>query len=174
MFEEAKVLISEEALQARVRELGLQIARDYADKDLVLLGVLKGCFLFMADLCRHIELPLACDFVGLSSYGDRTSSSGVVRITSDLTRPIEGKDVVVVEDIVDTGLTMKYLMENLRERKPRSVKICSLLEKPSRSVVPTRIDYLGFTVEDVFVIGYGLDYDGRYRNMRYIGVLDAP
>ncbi len=174
MFEEAKVLISEEALQARVRELGLQIARDYADKDLVLLGVLKGCFLFMADLCRHIELPLACDFVGLSSYGDRTSSSGVVRITSDLTRPIEGKDVVVVEDIVDTGLTMKYLMENLRERKPRSVRICSLLEKPSRSVVPTRIDYLGFTVEDVFVIGYGLDYDGRYRNMRYIGVLDAP
>ncbi len=174
MFEEAKVLISEEALQARVRELGLQIAQDYADKDLVLLGVLKGCFLFMADLCRHIELPLACDFVGLSSYGDRTSSSGVVRITSDLTRPIEGKDVVVVEDIVDTGLTMKYLMENLRERKPRSVKICSLLEKPSRSVVPTRIDYLGFTVEDVFVIGYGLDFDGRYRNMRYIGVLDAP
>ena len=174
MFEEAKVLISEEVLQTRVRELGLQIARDYADKDLVLLGVLKGCFLFMADLCRHIELPLACDFVGLSSYGDRTSSSGVVRITSDLTRPIEGKDVVVVEDIVDTGLTMKYLMENLSERKPRSVKICSLLEKPSRSVVPTQIDYLGFTVEDVFVIGYGLDFDGRYRNMRYIGVLDAP
>jgi len=174
LFEEAKVLISEEVLQARVRELGLQIAKDYADKDLVLLGVLKGCFLFMADLCRHIELPLACDFVGLSSYGDRTSSSGVVRITSDLTRPIEGKDVVVVEDIVDTGLTMKYLMENLGQRKPRSVKICSLLEKPSRSVVPTHIDYLGFTVEDVFVIGYGLDYDGRYRNMRYIGVLDAP
>ena len=173
MFEEAKVLISEEALQVRVRELGQQIAKDYANKDLVLLGVLKGCFLFMADLCRHIELPLACDFVGLSSYGDRTSSSGVVRITSDLTRPIEGKDVVVVEDIVDTGLTMKYLMENLHQRKPRSVRICSLLEKPSRSVVPTRIDYLGFTVEDVFVIGYGLDFDGRYRNMRYIGVLDA-
>ena len=116
---------------------------------------------------------MACDFVGLSSYGDRTSSSGVVRITSDLTRPVEGKDVVVVEDIVDTGLTMQYLMKNLLERKPRSVRLCSLLEKPSRSVVPTQIDYLGFTVEDVFVIGYGLDFDGLYRNMRYIGVLES-
>ncbi|MBN2494497.1 MAG: hypoxanthine phosphoribosyltransferase [Deltaproteobacteria bacterium] len=172
MSERVRELISERELQARIREMGQQISRDYAGADLVMLGVLKGCFLFMADLCRHIDLPLCCDFVGLSSYGDRTSSSGVVRITADLTRPLEGKDVLIVEDIVDTGLTMQYLLGKLQDRVPRSIKLCSLLYKPARCVVPCKIDYLGFTVDDVFVIGYGLDFEGRYRNQRYIGVLD--
>ncbi len=173
MFEEVSQMISEEDLQARIAELGKQITRDYADKDLVLIGVLKGCFLFMADLCRHIELPLSCDFLGVSSYGDRTSTSGVIRITSDLTRPIEGCDVLVVEDIVDTGLTMKYLIQNFKTRRPSSIKVCSLLHKPARELVPIEIDYLGFTIDDVFVVGYGLDYRGRYRNLRYIGVLES-
>lgn len=171
MHEGIQVLIAEEDIQRRVAELGRQITRDYQGHELVLVGVLKGCFLFLADLCRNIELPLSCDFLGVSSYGDRTSTSGVVRITSDLTRPVEGNHVLVVEDIVDTGLTMQYLLENLRSRKPRSIKVCSLLEKPSRAVVKTPIDYLGFTIEDVFVIGYGLDFQGRYRNLRYLGVL---
>jgi len=166
-----RTLIPEQDIQRRVRELGEQISRDYAGQELVLVGVLKGCFLFMADLCRHIDLPLACDFLGVSSYGDRTSTSGVVRITSDLTRPVEGQHLLVVEDIVDTGLTMQYLLENLGSRKPRSIKICSLLEKPSRAVVKVPIDYLGFTIEDVFVVGYGLDFQGRFRNLRYLGVL---
>lgn len=163
-------LISEEAILERVAQLGKQISADYKGKDLVLVGVLKGCFLFMADLCRNISLPLSCDFLGVSSYGDRTSTSGVIRITSDLTNPIEGKDVLVVEDIVDTGLTMNYLLENLSTRKPKSLKVCTLLHKPARQMIPTPIDYLGFSVDDVFVIGYGLDYQNRYRNLRFIGV----
>ena len=167
-------LISEQRIRARVAELGARITEDYRDRDLVLVGVLKGCFLFMADLCRCIDLSLSCDFLGVSSYGDRTSSSGVIRITSDLSRPIEGRDVLVVEDIVDTGLTMNYLRENLLTRRPASLRVCSLLHKPARQLVETHIDYLGFTIEDVFVIGYGLDYQYRYRNLRYIGVLEQP
>ncbi len=171
-FAGVRELISEEKLQARVAEMGAQITADYQGKDLVLLGVLKGCFLFMADLCRKIDLHLSTDFLGVSSYGEGTSSSGVIRITSDLSRPVEGRDVLVVEDIVDTGLTMNYLLENLRTRQPASLKVCSLLHKPAREEVPTSIDYLGFTIEDVFVIGYGLDYQYRYRNLPYIGVLE--
>jgi hypoxanthine phosphoribosyltransferase len=164
-------LIAEDKLQSRIRELGAQVTRDYAGRDLVLVGVLKGSFLFMADLCRAVDLPLAVDFIGLSSYADATETSGVVRITSDLTKPIEGKDVLVVEDIIDTGLTMKYLLENLETRHPRSVKVCALLHKPARQKTPIEIHYLGFTIPDAFVVGYGLDYAEKYRNVPFVGVM---
>ncbi len=167
------VLFTAEQIAARTRELGQQIARDYEGKDLVLVGVLKGAALFLADLVRAIELPLAMDFIGLSSYGEATESSGVVKITSDLTRPIEGKHVLVVEDIIDTGLTMRYFLDNLATRHPASVKICALLQKPSRTRTRIPIEYLGFTVPDLFVIGYGLDVAERYRNLPYIGVMKA-
>ncbi len=137
----------------------------------MLVPVLKGSFLFAADLARSIDLPLSIDFFGCRSYGDGTESSGVVQITYDLTKPIEGKHVIVVEDIVDTGLTMKYLLENLTTRRPASIELCSLLHKPARTKVPVKIDHLGFTIEDVFVIGYGLDYGEKYRNLPYLGVL---
>jgi len=167
-----RVLISEEELQAKISELGENITRDYAGEELTLVGVLKGSFLFMADLCRQIELPLTCDFLGLSSYHGGTRTSGVIRITSDLNQPVEGRHVLVVEDIVDTGLTMEYLLENLRTRLPKSIKVCSLLHKPERKQVETPIDYLGFTVPNEFVVGYGLDYMGRYRNLRFVGVME--
>jgi hypoxanthine phosphoribosyltransferase len=170
--EGVRVLISEAEIQAKVTELGKAITRDYADEELTLVGVLKGSFLFMADLCRHIELPLTCDFLGLSSYHGETRTSGVIRITSDLNQPVEGRHVLVVEDIIDTGLTMEYLLENLRTRLPRSIKVCSLLHKPERKKVDTPIDYLGFTVPNEFVVGYGLDYLGRYRNLRFVGVME--
>ena len=166
-----ETLFSAQQIAARTRELGEQITRDYAGKDLVLVGVLKGASLFLADLVRQIDLPVAMDFIGLSSYGEATESSGVVKITSDLSKPIEAKHVVVVEDIIDTGLTMRYLLDNLATRHPASVKICSLLQKPSRSRTPIPITYLGFTVPDLFVIGYGLDAAEVYRNLPFIGVL---
>jgi hypoxanthine phosphoribosyltransferase len=168
------VLIDEATLQARIAELGKQIERDYAGKPLVLVGVLKGSLPFMADLARRIDLPLHMDFLGLSSYGDKTESSGVVRITSDLSKPIEGKDVVVVEDIVDTGLTMSFLLQNLATRKPASVRICTLLHKPARSKVQVPLDYVGFTIEDKFVVGYGLDYAEKLRNVPFVGVVRNP
>jgi len=170
--QDVRVLISESELKAKVIELGQAITRDYAGEELTLVGVLKGSFLFMADLCRHIELPLTCDFLGLSSYRGRTRTSGVIRITSDLNQPVEGRHVLVVEDIIDTGLTMEYLLENLRTRLPKSIKVCSLLHKPERKKVETPIDYLGFTVPNEFVVGYGLDYLGRYRNLRFVGVME--
>jgi hypoxanthine phosphoribosyltransferase len=163
-------LISAETIQARIAELGRTISADYAGQEIVVVPVLKGSFVFAADLVRHIDAPLAIDFLGLRSY-EGTESSGVVQITSDLTKSVEGKHVLVVEDIVDTGLTMQYLLQNLETRKPASVKLASLLHKPSRSKVPIPIDYLGFTIEDVFVIGYGLDYDQHYRNLPYLGVM---
>ena len=170
------VLYSAEQLQARIRELGLEITRAYAggEHDLVLVGVLKGSFVFLADLSRAIDLPLSIDFIGLSSYGDETETSGVVQITSDLTKPIHGKDVLIVEDIVDTGLTMKYLLENLETRHPRSVRVCSLLSKPSRARAKIPISYLGFTIDDHFVVGYGLDFEGRYRNVPFVGIVRKP
>ena len=174
MDKQIKVQISAEQIAARVKELGEQIARDYAGKELVLVGVLKGSFLFLADLARAIPSnEVRVEFLGLASYGDETKSSGVVQITADLTKPIDGKDVLVVEDIVDTGLTMDYLMENLRTRHPASVKLCALLHKPSRMKKQITIDYLGFTIPDLFVIGYGLDYAQRFRNLPYIGVLEG-
>ena len=165
-------LLSESTIQARVKALGAQLAAEYAGKSLVLLCVLKGSFVFAADLARAIDLPLRVEFLGVRSYGDDTRSSGVVQITQDLTRPIAGDHVLIVEDIVDTGLTLSYLQEQLMARTPASVKVCALLHKPSRSVRPVEIDYLGFTVDDVFVVGYGLDHAEQYRNLPYVGVLD--
>ena len=166
-----EVLFNAAQIEVRVKELGEQIRKDHEGKDLILIAVLKGAFVFAADLARRIDLPLAIDFIGLSSYGEATESSGVVKITSDVTRPIEGKHVIVVEDIVDTGLTMRYLLDNLQTRKPASVKICTLLQKPSRTRTKIPIDYCGFTVPDLFVIGYGLDAGEKYRNLPYIGVV---
>ncbi len=166
-------LLSASDIQARVQALGAQIAAEYAGKSLVLLCVLKGSFVFAADLARAIDLPLRVEFLGVRSYGDDTASSGVVQITQDLTRPIAGDHLLIVEDIVDTGLTLSYLREQLLARLPASVKVCALLHKPSRTVRPVEIDYLGFTVDDVFVVGYGLDHAEQYRNLPYVGVL-AP
>jgi hypoxanthine phosphoribosyltransferase len=164
------VLLSEDALRQRIAEVGRAITRDYAGKPLKLVGVLKGSFMFLADLARAIDLPIKLDFIGTSSY-QGTKSSGVVRITNDLSRPIEGEHILLVEDIVDTGLTMKYLLENLATRRPASVKVCALLEKPARAQVKIPIDYKGFEIPDAFVVGYGLDWDGRLRNLPYIGVV---
>jgi hypoxanthine phosphoribosyltransferase len=163
------VLIPEEDLRARVAAMGAEITRDYADKPLVLIGVLKGSFIFLADLIRAIQLPVMVDFIGISSY-QGTRSTGVVQITSDLTRPIEGKHVLLVEDIVDTGLTMRYLLDNLGTRRPESVRIAALLEKPSRAQVKIPIDYRGFVIGDDFVVGYGLDWDGKLRNLPFVGI----
>jgi hypoxanthine phosphoribosyltransferase len=169
-----RMLLSAEQIAARVRELGAEIARDHGGGRLVMVPVLKGSFVFAADLARAIECPLRIDFLGVRSYGAGTESSGVVQITHDLDRPIEGDDVLLVEDIVDTGLTVAHLVELLRTRGPRSVRVCSLLNKPSRARVAAKIDYLGFTIEDGFVVGYGLDFGERHRNLPYIGVLDPP
>jgi hypoxanthine phosphoribosyltransferase len=166
-----ETLIPRATLEARVVELGRQITQDYSGRDLVLVSVLKGSFMFCADLARAIDLPLAIEFLGLKSYGDSQTTSGVVQITSDLSRPVADKDLLIVEDIVDTGLTMGYLRKNLATRNPRSVKLCALLHKPARARVETQIDYLGFSIEDVFVVGYGLDWGERYRNLPYIGAV---
>lgn len=165
-----EVLIPAERIAARTAELGEQIARDYAGGRLVLVGVLKGSFVFLSDLARAIDLPLAIEFIGISSY-EGTRSTGVVQITSDLSRSIEGEHVLLVEDIVDTGLTMRYLLDNLATRRPASLKVCTLLEKPARAKVRIPIDYRGFAIGDDFVVGYGLDWNGRYRNLPYIGVV---
>ena len=172
MTERINVMLSREEIQKRVSELGATITKEYADKSLVLICVLKGSFVFAADLARAIELPLRIDFLGVRSYGEGTESSGVVQITQDLSRPIEHEDVLIVEDIVDTGLTVAHLMDLLRTRNPRSVKICALLHKPARSRIQMKIDYLGFTIEDKFVIGYGLDVAERHRNLPYIGIVE--
>jgi hypoxanthine phosphoribosyltransferase len=169
-----RVLLSTEQIASRVRELGATISRDYHDQRLVLVPVLKGSFVFAADLARAIDVSLRVDFLGVRSYGAGTETSGVVQITQDLARPIEGDDVVLVEDIVDTGLTVAHLVDLLGTRGPRSVRVCALLSKPSRARVPAKVDYLGFTIEDWFVVGYGLDFDERYRNLPYVGVLDPP
>ncbi|HEV8322250.1 MAG TPA: hypoxanthine phosphoribosyltransferase [Myxococcota bacterium] len=159
------------AITARIEELGVRIGRDYAAQEIVLCAVLKGSFVFVADLCRAIPLRVAVEFIGISSYGSRTETSGVVKITQDLSVPVEGRHVLVVEDIVDTGLTMQYLRENLMTRHPASLKICTLLHKPARARAEVPLDYVGFVIPDEFVVGYGLDYDQRYRNLPYIGVL---
>jgi len=164
-------LLSSAVIDGRVRALGKEVSEAYRGRSLVLICVLKGSFVFAADLARAIDLPLRVEFLGVRSYGDDTTSSGVVQITQDLTRPIAGDDLLIVEDIVDTGLTLSYLREQLLARGPASVKVCALLHKPSRTVRPVQIDYLGFTVADVFVVGYGLDHAERYRNLPYVGVL---
>lgn len=165
--------ISERRLQARVRALGRAIRVDYRGRDLVLIGILKGSFIFMADLVRAIDLPLACDFMRVSSYGSGTTSNGRVRMEFDLSHPVRGKDVLVVEDIVDTGWTLDHVLRELRRKKPSSLRLAALLHKPDRARVAVQIDYLGFKIPDRFVVGYGLDFDGRYRNLRHLAVLNA-
>ncbi|MBP9112585.1 MAG: hypoxanthine phosphoribosyltransferase [Polyangiaceae bacterium] len=172
MPERIVTMISAEEIAKRVKEIGAQINADYADRPLVLVVVLKGSFVFAADLARAIDVPMRIEFLGVRSYGEGTESSGVVQITQDLTKPIAGEDVLIVEDIVDTGLTLAHLGDLFRTRNPRSVKICSLLHKPARARVEVKIDYLGFTIEDKFVIGYGLDFAERYRNLPYVGVVE--
>ncbi|MGQ0508724.1 MAG: hypoxanthine phosphoribosyltransferase [Myxococcaceae bacterium] len=164
------VLIDEQKLQTRIRELGAQLTRDYAGKELTLLGVLKGSVFFTTDLAKAIDLPLTLEFLGVSSYQGGTETTGEVRITSDVTKPMAGKHLLIVEDIIDTGLTMKFLLENLQARHPASVKICALLEKPARAKTKVDIDYKGFVIEDKFVVGNGLDNGERYRNLPFIGV----
>ncbi|MEY4577906.1 MAG: hypothetical protein RL701_2609 [Pseudomonadota bacterium] len=164
-------LLSAEAIAVRVRELGARITQDYAGEEIAIVPVLAGSFVFAADLVRAIDLPMSVDFFGVRSYGDETTTSGVVRITHDLSRPIADKHVLLVEDIVDTGLTIRFLMDTLRGRGPRSLRLASLLHKPARSRVTVAIDYLGFTIPDVYVVGYGLDAAQRYRNLPYLGVV---
>jgi hypoxanthine phosphoribosyltransferase len=164
-------LYSADQIAARVHELGAQITSDYRGGSLVILVVLKGSFVFAADLIRCINLPLCVEFLGVASYGDGTKSTGMVQITLDLTSPIVDEDVLLVEDIVDTGLTINYLLRQLRARSPRSLKVCTLLHKPSRTQEPVNVDYLGFTIENDYVVGYGLDHAQAYRNLPHLGVL---
>ena len=166
-----EVLLSEEEIRAKVKELGAQITKDYAGKTPFFLGVLKGCFVFMSDLMRCVDLPCNMDFMAVSSYGGGTSSTGAVRITKDLNRDIEGQDVIIVEDILDSGVTLSYLKSYLANRKPASMKIVTLLDKPARRRADITPDYCGFTVPDEFVVGYGLDYAEAYRNLPYVGIL---
>ena len=168
---QVEVLIDQATLEARVRELGAQITKDYAGKPLTVVGILKGSVFFATDLAKAIDLPLTVEFLGVSSYLGGTETTGEVRITSDVTKPMAGKHLLIVEDIIDTGLTMKFLLENLQARHPASLKICALLEKPSRARAKVPIDYKGFVIEDKFVVGYGLDFDEKYRNLSFIGVM---
>jgi hypoxanthine phosphoribosyltransferase len=166
-----EILLSGEEVQARVAELGAQLAADYEGREPVLVSVLKGSIIFLADLVRAMPIPLSIDLMEVSSYGTSTESSGQVRILKDLSTSIEGREVLVVEDIIDTGLTLNYLLRYLHDKGPASIRICCLLDKPARRLAPIEIDYRGFTIADRFVIGYGLDYGERYRNLPYIGVL---
>ncbi|MEO0076950.1 MAG: hypoxanthine phosphoribosyltransferase [candidate division WOR-3 bacterium] len=165
-------LISEQAIQKKVKELANAIAHDYKDTTPLLVGILKGAWVFMADLVRQISIPIHCDFLQVSSYGKATESSGIVKIITDLKCSIEGKDVILVEDIVDTGLTLKYIMDYLALRRPKSIRICALLDKPARHKIELTIDYLGFTVPNKFVVGYGIDYQELYRNLPYIAYIE--
>lgn len=167
------VYLSQEKIQARIKELGETINRDYAGKEIHIIGVLNGAFMFTADLVRHLTVPVTLEFMSASSYGDGTVSSGELQINLDIKKDIEGKEVIVVEDIIDTGLTLKVLKKNLLDRKPNSLKIASFLFKPARLEHPIDIDYLGFEIEDHFVIGYGLDYAGRYRELPYVGIYSS-
>jgi hypoxanthine phosphoribosyltransferase len=168
------ILLDSQTVANRVAELGAQLTSDYAGRDPVLVSVLKGAFVFLADLMRAMDVPTSIDLMEVSSYGAGTESSGQVRILKDLSKPIEGRDVIVVEDIIDTGLTLNYLLGYLADRQPASIRICCLLDKPARRLAEINIDYRGFTIPDRFVIGYGLDYNERYRNLPYIGVLKPP
>jgi hypoxanthine phosphoribosyltransferase len=166
-----EILVGAEDLTRRVKELADQISRDYADKDLLLIGVLKGAVFFVSDLMRHLDIPVEVDFMAVASYGSATRSSGVVRILKDLDAAIEGRDVLIVEDIVDSGLTLQYLLRNLAGRNPRSLEVCALLIKPERRKVDLHTRYVGFEIPDRFAIGYGLDHAERYRNLPYVAAL---
>ena len=166
-----RVLFTEAELKARVAELGAQITADYQGKKPIVISILRGSYIFMADLTRSIDLPITVDFMAVSSYGAGTSSSGQVRIVKDLSENIEGRDVIVVEDILDSGNTLSYLLKLLEARHPASIRLCTLLDKPERRTKPVAVQYSGFTIPDEFVVGYGLDYDEKYRNLPYIGIL---
>jgi hypoxanthine phosphoribosyltransferase len=166
-----RTLVSAEELRRRVGELGVEISRDYAGRDLVLIGVLKGAVFFVSDLMREVTVPVEVDFMAVASYGSATTSSGVVRILKDLDRVIEGRDVLIVEDIVDTGLTLRYLLRSLRGRNPRTLEVCALLVKPEARVVDVPVKYVGFEIPNEFVVGYGLDYQQRYRGLPYVATL---
>ena len=171
MSERISVLLTEEAVDKRIKEIGEQITKDYEGKTIHLICVLKGGVFFMCELAKRIDVPVSMDFMAISSYGADTKSSGVIRIVKDLDESITGKDVLVVEDIVDSGRTLSYLLMMLKERKPKSLKLCTLLDKPDRRVIDVNVDYTGFDIPDEFVVGYGLDYAQKYRNLPYIGVV---
>lgn len=165
-------IVTQEQMRARIRELGRQISADYAGKDLVLVGVLKGAYAFYADLARAIRIPVRVDFIVVASYGSRAKTSGKVKLVTELTEDIKGKDVLLVEDIVDSGLTVQHLIKSLSRKKPRSIKVCTLLSKPERRVVDVQVEYVGFKIPNQYVVGYGLDYQQKYRNLPYLAVLD--
>ena len=173
MADKISVLYSEEEIIARVKEMGEQISRDYEGKELHLVGILKGATFFACELAKRITVPVTLDFMSVSSYGDATESSGIVRINKDLDEPLEGREVLVVEDIVDTGNTLAYLLDNLQKRGARSVRLCALLDKPERREKDVKVDYTGFEIPDKFVVGFGLDYAQKYRNLPYIGVVET-
>ena len=171
MADQISVLYSEEQINARIREMGEQISKDYAGKSVHLVGILKGATFFACELAKRITVPVTLDFMSVSSYGDSTESSGIVRINKDLDDPLDGKNVLVVEDIVDTGNTLSYLLDNLQKRGSESVKLCALLNKPERRLKDVKVDYTGFVIPDEFVVGFGLDYAQKYRNLPYIGIV---
>ena len=172
MAEKIKVLLSEEEVDSKIKEIGEQISKDYEGRQVHLVCVLKGGSFFMCELAKRITGPVSLDFMSVSSYGSDTKSSGVVRIVKDLDEPLKGKDVIVIEDIVDSGHTLSYLLEMLKNREPASLRLCTLLDKPERRVADVHVDYTGFQIPDEFVVGYGLDYDQKYRNLPYIGVVE--
>jgi hypoxanthine phosphoribosyltransferase len=174
MEDKPLILLPAERIGRRVAELGSEITRDYAGQSLTMVCVLKGSFVFAADLARTVDLPMKIDFLGVRSYGTGTETSGVVQIMQDLSHPIAGDNVLLVEDIIDTGLTLAHLTDLLQTRGPKSIRVCALLHKPARSRAAVKIDYLGFEIEDRFVVGYGLDWAERYRNLPYIGVIEGP
>ena len=173
MAETVKVLIAEETVEKRIKELGEKISEDYAGRQVHLICVLKGGVFFMCELAKRISVPVSMDFMSVGSYGDGTSSSGVVKIAKDLDETLEGKDVLVVEDIIDSGRTLYYLLDVLQKRRPKSMRLCTLLDKPDRRVTDVKVDYVGFEIPDKFVVGYGLDYAQKYRNLPYIGVVEG-
>ena len=172
MKEKVKIFLQEQDVNARIAEVAKQISSDYAGREVHLICVLKGSVFFMCELAKRITVPVSLDFMSVSSYGGDTKSSGVVRIVKDLDEPLQGKHVLVVEDIVDSGRTLSYLLDMLRDRGPKDVRLCTLLDKPERRVVDVKVDYTGFEIPDKFVVGYGLDYDQKYRNLPYIGVVN--
>ena len=173
MSERIKVLLSEEEVDARIQQVAAKISKDYAGREIHLICVLKGGVFFTCELAKRITVPVSLDFMSVSSYGDDTKSSGVVKIVKDLDQPLIGKDVLIVEDIIDSGRTLYYLMDILAKRKPKSMKLCTLLDKPERRVKDVKVDYVGFNIPDEFVVGYGLDYAQRYRNLPFIGVVEG-
>lgn len=172
MSEKIRVLLSEEEVNTRIKEIGAQISKDYEGKEIHLICILKGGIFFTCELAKRISIPVSMDFMSVSSYGDGTKSSGIVKIVKDLDEAIEGKEVLIVEDIIDSGRTLSYLIEILEKRNPKSIRLCTMLDKPESRVKDVKVDYIGFNIPDEFVVGYGLDYAQKYRNLSYIGVVE--